>query len=97
MSNEQLQMIINLINSLGVQGKEAFIVYLLFHYLVAPITWIFTMFGIYKLVQFISGRFQDVQTLEQLRDILLPGERGWVTDGARRRMYDKINKLLGNQ
>lgn len=81
MDIEQLKLVVEAISQLGIQGKEAFIWWLLFDKLLPVICWLTSLVivgvGILKLVRIFSG---NEQKLEALRDMLEVGSPGILTE-----------------
>lgn len=95
MNVENMKQIIELLTSLGIQGKEAFITYLIFTH------GLNTLLGAacIALVGFVAHRlirqFSNESKLQHIRDTLGVGCRGAYTDHEHADVITRITKLMG--
>jgi hypothetical protein len=93
MNTEQLQMIVNAIQTLGIEGKSAFIWWLILDKLPAFIVWIsfISILG-YLLSKLINVLFNE-SNFGKVRDILNVGTPGTVTPSEVREVFREIQRL----
>jgi len=93
---EQLKMVIELIQQLGVQGKEAFIWWLVLDKVLPVLAWLLTLvtvgFTVIKVIRMVSG---EEDRLRSIRDALRVGSSGCFTDYEYREIMRKIDDLMG--
>lgn len=98
MDMEQFKMVLEAVQQLGIQGKEAFIWWLVFEKALPVIGWLLTlpclMALIYWLIKSIRLSNEDTQRLQQLRDVLCPEDAGGYVRGSEfRKMMEEARSI----
>lgn len=94
MDIEQLKLVVEAISQLGIQGKEAFIWWLLFDKMLPVICWLTTLVFvgvcIFKLVRLLHG---NEGKLMDIRDMLEVGSPGFFTEEEFGSVVREIRRL----
>ncbi len=93
MNTEQLQLILNTFQSLGVEGKEAFLWWLAFDKLPAFFGWLAFLAVILHVFRRIMRSLHHTKTLEELRDLLGIGSPGFIDDHEIRQLVRRVREL----
>ena len=96
MNAEELKLITEAITTLGAQGKEAFIWFLVLKYgvmyLLHAVLWPAAMFTVYKVVDKLADK-TDTKRLEAIREIMFPNMNGPLVSWEYSRMIKRIAEL----
>lgn len=93
MNPENLKMVTDAIVSLGVNGKDAFIWWVILKEGLPVLGWLLTFAGLLWIIPKLVSQFRD-QTLENIRDLLGVGSRGEITDQEKRDVMEELGKML---
>jgi len=99
MDIEQLKLVLETVQQLGAQGKEAFIWWVVLDKVLPVLGWLITFAGlmtvVFWLIRAVQSANEDAARLEKLRDVLLdsayPGVH--VGEGAFKMMLEKLEKI----
>ena len=93
MNTEEIKLITDLLQSLGENGKEAFIWWLAVKYVAWYVTILIGIdIGGFFVVRVVAA-FNGEQRLKEIRDLLNVGDSGWYSDHEHRAVIRKIAEL----
>jgi hypothetical protein len=93
MNTDQLQMIVNAIQTLGIEGKSAFIWWLILDKLPSFTVWMFFLSILAYLLSKLINTFSLESNFAKVRDMLNVGSPGAVTWGDVREVFSEIKRL----
>jgi len=99
MDIEQLKLVLETVQQLGAQGKEAFIWWIVLDKVLPVLGWLITFAGLmtvgFWVIRAVQSANEDAARLKQLRDALLDScyRGGHVGDGAFQLMMEKAESL----
>jgi hypothetical protein len=95
MNAETLKQIIDLLATLGVQGKEAFVWYLMVDKVLPALLWFGVAVGLFFVAQqIIRACNNDDKKLREIRDTLRVGAPGFYSEEEHRAVVRRIRELL---
>jgi hypothetical protein len=81
METEQLKMILDALQSLGAEGKEAFIWWLVLDKTVGPLVWLITLCGLIVIARWIIQTVATFSRMDELREELLVSQYHGIDRG----------------
>ena len=94
MNIEQLQLILNTLQNMGVEGKSAFLWWLAFDKALPVIGWLLTFLGFMWIVGRITATVVANACMRELRDEMRIGSPGFLTDNESRAVMRKVQELM---
>lgn len=94
MSTEEIKLITDLLSSLGANGKEAFIWWLLINYLAHYVTILLSIGVAGFVVIHVVAKFNNEPRLKDIRDLLRVGDSWRYTDIEHKAVLRKIAELM---
>ncbi len=97
MNPEELKLIVETITTLGAQGKEAFIWFLVFKYGISALLWMTlfpaVLYTIYRVGRLMQG--QEADWLRTVRKITHPSICGYIDEGEANAIIAEVVRLKG--
>lgn len=94
MNIEQLQLILNTLQGMGVEGKSAFIWWLVFDKALPVVGWLCTFLGLMWIAARIIAAVRSHAAMCDLRDEMNIGSPGYLSDGELATVMQKVREML---